>query len=251
LAARNSKSSLEKRLERLQKQNGGTIKIESIAAIVDETVSSVMSEVLEKDHTLVHELELLRQYIDEAKAEITDLRPDDVKKEHLPIASGELDAIVKATEDATNEIMDATEVIGQLGDTIGGDHADAIFDATMRIYQACGFQDITGQRVTKIVATLKHIEDKVDALAIAFGDSNIDKIKKAPKTKTKKSAKKPAKKLAKNAPKKAAKKSKDKSPGKKIDNNKAVADDDLLEGPQLPGDAIKQDEVDALLASFD
>ena len=243
MAAKKPKSGLEKRLEKLQKQDGGTIKIESIAAIVDETVSSAISEVLEKDHTLVHELELLLEYIDAAKSEIADLRPDEVKTQHLPSASGELDAIVKATEVATNEIMDATEVVSQIGDKIGGEAGDEIFDATMRIYQACGFQDITGQRINKIVSTLKHIEDKVDALAAAFGDGSADKPKKP--------AKKVAKKSTKKTPKKAAKKSPKKSSGKKIDDNSSIADADLLEGPQLPGDAIKQDEVDALLASFD
>jgi len=56
LATRKTKSNLEKKLEKLQKQDGGTIKIESIAAIVDETVSSAISAVLKKDSTLVHEL---------------------------------------------------------------------------------------------------------------------------------------------------------------------------------------------------
>ncbi len=203
MATRKTQSDLEKKLEKLQKQNGGTIKIESIAEFVDETISGAISAVLKKDHTLVHELKLLREYIDDAKAEITDLRPDEVKTHHLPNASGELNAIVKATEVATNEIMDATEVVGTIGDTIGGEHGEAIFDATMRIYQACGFQDITGQRVTKIIATLQHIEDKVDALAIAFGDGSDKKANKSVKTPAKKPVKKPVKKSVKKSGKKS------------------------------------------------
>ena len=210
---------------------------------------------LKKDSTLIHELELLGQYIADAKAEIAELRPDDLKNEHLPAASDELDEIVKATEVATHEIMDATEIIGQIGDEIGGDQGNSIFETTMRIYQACGFQDITGQRINKIVGTLKHIEDKVDALALAFGDGGGAKIKKPPqkqtKKPTKKSVKKAVAKTAKKLPKKTTKKSPKKSLGKKSDNKKTVDDADLLGGPQLPGDAIKQDEVDALLASFD
>ena len=251
MAARKSKGSLETKLKKLQKQDGGTIKIESIAEIVDETDSSAISAVLEKEHNLVHELELLREYIDDAKAEISSLRPDEVKTQHLPNASGEPDAIVKATEVATNEIMNATEVVGQIADTIGGDQGSAIFDATMRIYEACGFQDITGQRITKIISTLQHIEDKVDALAVAFGDGSAKKVKKSPKKPLKKSAKKSTKPSAKKPAKKVAKKAAKKSPGKKIDDTKAIADADLLDGPQLPGDAIRQDEVDALLSSFD
>ncbi len=255
MATRKTKSDLEKKLEKIQKQDGGTIKIESIAVIVDETVSRAMSEVLKKDSTLIHELELLSQYIADAKAEIAKLRPDDLKNVYLPSASGELDAIVKATEVATHEIMDATEVIGQIGDEIGGNHGDTIFDTTMRIYQACGFQDITGQRINKIVGALKHVEDKVDALTLAFGDGSGKQTKKSPKKQTKKPAKKTVISTAKKSSKKTAKKSTKKPPkkslGKKSDKKQAVADADLLGGPQLPGDAIKQDEVDALLASFD
>lgn len=232
MATRKSEGSLEKKLAKLQKQEGGTIKIESIVTLVDETVSSAMSDALKKDKSLIRELELLGQYIADAKSEIADLRPDEVKTQYLPDASGELDAIVKATEVATNEIMDATESIGEIGDAVGGDQGQAIFDATMRIYQACGFQDITGQRINKVVGTLKHIEDKVDALTEAFGDGAP---KKSPKKKAKKSAKKPAKKSA----------------GKKAKDKKIISDADLLDGPQLPDEAIKQDEIDALLASFD
>ena len=51
-------------------------------------------------------------------------------------------------------------------------------DATTRIYEACSFQDITGQRITKVVKALHGIEEKVDAFVAAFGDE-IEKYKKA------------------------------------------------------------------------
>ena len=240
MATRKNSLRLTKKLEALQKQDGGTIKIESIAGVVEETVNAVIEKVSAKDHELSAELQLLSKYIDDAKAEISSLRPDDVKTEFLPSASNELDAIVEATEVATHEIMDATDMIGEAADEIGGTQGDLLMDATMRIYQACGFQDITGQRITKIVTALKHIEVKIDALADAFGD--VPKKKKKKKAAPKKSAKKTDKKTA-------AKKSN--TTRKKSDKSKVQSDADLLEGPQLPGDAIKQDEVDALLASFD
>ena len=45
-------------------------------------------------------------------------------------------------------------------------------DATTRIYEACGFQDITGQRITKVVATLKAIERKVAQIVATFGGAS-------------------------------------------------------------------------------
>jgi len=237
LAVRKKKRSLELELKKLQKQVGGTFDIESISVFVEESVASEISDILATNSILVNELENLQRYIREAKSEISNLRPEEVKSNFLPQASGELNAIVEATETATNEIMDATESIGQIGDKIGGEHADVISEMTMRIYQACGFQDITGQRITKIIDVFKHIEDKVDALTHAYRGVSSNELGNSTGKKA--------------ASKRAPKKKRKKSPGKKIDEQQPKADADLLGGPQLPGDAIKQDEVDALLASFD
>ncbi len=92
-------------------------------------------------------------------------------------------------------------------------------DATTRIYEGCGFQDITGQRVTKVVKTLKDIEERIDALVAAFG-SEIEKVKAD-------------------------------QPEPEEKEEKKDCDEDVLHGPQLAKDAKSQAEVDALLASFD
>ena len=50
-----------------------------------------------------------------------------------------------------------------------GEPAAKLQDATTRIYEACSFQDITGQRITKVVAALKAIEAKVAQIVATFG----------------------------------------------------------------------------------
>lgn len=173
---------------------------------------------VERQKILFDELEDLALYIRTAKQEIARLRPDEVKEEYLPAATDELDAIVAATAEATNTIMDAVEIVENVMGDVADDPSERLMGATTRIYEACSFQDITGQRIGKVVTTLKHIEEKIDALVDAFGDE-ISLIKK-------------------NMPQE-----------KSID--KGVTDQDLLEGPQL-GDAAKsQSEIDDLLASFD
>ena len=72
--------------------------------------------------------------------------------------------------------MDATEQIEGLMDKVDPEDASVIMEATSTIYEACGFQDITGQRTTKVVKALKDIEEKIDALVEAFG-SEIEKFK--------------------------------------------------------------------------
>ena len=87
-----------------------------------------------------------------AKAAIANLKPEDVKSDYLPAASDELDAIIEATEVAADEIMLAAEKIDAIGGELGGDNGDKLADLTVQIYTACGFQDITGQRIAKVVS---------------------------------------------------------------------------------------------------
>src|SRR5690349_2664120 len=56
------------------------------------------------DKGLYLELKRLAAFIEQTKSEIAALRPDEVKLAFLPKATDELDAIVKATAEATNRI---------------------------------------------------------------------------------------------------------------------------------------------------
>ncbi len=163
------------------------------------------------------ELESLAAYIDAAKQEIAAIRPENVKEELLPSATDELDAIVEATADATNVIMDNCERVEGVMGGVSAEVSDTLMEATTRIYEACTFQDITGQRIGKVVTALKSIEERIDALLYTLGDGKAPKPKAKPKPKTK----------------------------------QEIADADLLEGPQLGDKAKSQAEIDDLLASFD
>ena len=90
--------------------------------------------------------------------------------EHLPSATDQLDAIVGSTEEATNGILQAMESLEALVGEMSPELGEKVTDAVTQVYESCNFQDITGQRITKVVKALKHIEAKVDALVGAFGD---------------------------------------------------------------------------------
>jgi chemotaxis protein CheZ len=208
------------RLDELRDTYGDTVQVEEVVEVVDSLLSTMKGDVTSADMELYNELESLADYIHSAKAEIAQLRPDDVKEKYLSSASDELDAIVEATADATNNIMDATEMVEEVMGDVTPEVSDKLMEATTKIYEACTFQDITGQRITKVVNALKHIEEKIDALVEAFG-SEIEKYK-----------------------------SENPSPADD-DAPKVITDDDLLEGPQLEGQGRSQEDIDALLASFD
>ena len=212
---------LATRLQELGREPGGSVKVEEIAEVVEAILTTMQGDLSAVDVRLYEELESLSRFISEAKSDIAALRPDEVKDEFLPKAADELDAIVEATAEATNSIMDAVGEIEEVMSKLKGKNSERLMDATPKIYEACGFQDITGQRITKVVGALQHIEEKVDALLNAFGDE-IAKYKAAnPKTE--------------EAPV----------------EEPIPADEDLLHGPQKKEAAMSQADIDALLNSFD
>lgn len=195
------------------------VKVSEISGVVENIMATMRGDLTASDLHLYSELQALANYIHDAKSDIAALRPDEVRDDYLPTAADELDAIVQATETATNTIMDAAEQIEAVMEGLDEIQADKLMEATTNIYEACGFQDITGQRITKVVKALKDIEDKIDALVTAFG-SDIDKVKES-------------------------------MPKQEKPSDAPMTDDDLLGGPQMVDEASTQAEIDALLASFD
>ncbi len=99
--------------------------------------------------------------ISRMKQEIGRLRPGEIRQSHIPEAGRELDAIVEATESATHQIMEQAEAIME-ADAVDADaYRAAVQAAAMGIFEACSFQDITGQRIGKVVETLHLIERRV------------------------------------------------------------------------------------------
>ena len=167
------------------------------------------------------EMRALAVCIEQTKKEIAALRPSGTEEDRLLVVSNELEAIVQATEHATQGILEAAEKLDNLGqqlqaageaDPFVKSVADEIADTIISIYEACNFQDITGQRINKVVKTLEYVEQRVIAMISIWGDEAIAEIKPVSTT--------------------------------------SHVDDEskLLNGPQLAAQAISQDEIDKLFA---
>lgn len=65
--------------------------------------------------------------------------------------------------------MDAAEAVEGVAATLEPAASSALMDAVTKIYEASSFQDITGQRITKVVRTLQSLENKLASLTEAFG----------------------------------------------------------------------------------
>ena len=134
-----------------------------IESAVREVLCSLSGDLTLREAALLGELHELGRTVARAKAEIAALSVDDITGQHIPSATDELDAIVQHTADATNEILDACERIEGIQGKIGKRPAADLGAEVTRIYEACSFQDITGQRIAKVVAALKAIERRIEA----------------------------------------------------------------------------------------
>jgi chemotaxis protein CheZ len=186
----------------------------AVASVVEAVLASLSGDLSVADLKLYRELHELARYIADAKREIAEVQPHDIS-ERIPAATDELDAVVDHTAEATGTILDAAESVEKLVSAMPPPMGNIVGAAVTRIYEACNFQDITGQRITKVVTTLKYIEQKVDALLAAFGEG----VRSAPP------AAEPA-----AAPRDDAR---------------------LMTGPQLPASANNQADIDTILAQLD
>ncbi len=116
--------------------------------------------------------------IGRAKSEIAAIKHPLAKNDPMEAASNELDAIVQATESATNTILDANEAIERAIHEIAVTHhddklvmamTDEIAGHVIAILEACNFQDLTGQRITKVVNTIRFVEDRILAMIAIWG----------------------------------------------------------------------------------
>ena len=204
-------------VDRLRSGDHLPISLPDVAAVTEVLMRSLESYFKSIDLTLYKECQELADYIDEARSEITSLSPTGEDSAGIPRAGKELDAIVEATESATDTIMQAAEDLMSFETESLDDYKDHLNTEVMKIFEACSFQDITGQRISKVVKTLNHVEDRVGKLISILGithSNNADGDVKSI-----------------------------------LDSDTAEIDDDgdLLNGPALSGEGIDQSEIDSLL----
>lgn len=160
------------------------------------------------DPTIGDAVGTLREIVTGLSNDVAALNLDELISQTIPKAIADLETTVTETAAAVDRIMDATEKVDC-----------GASEATMDIYEACSFQDITGQRMTNVSTALESVRSRVDGLLAAL-DGRIDGT------------------VGSAAPSAAT----EAHDGRR---------NDLLNGPQLPGAGSSQDDVDALLAEFD
>lgn len=92
----------------------------------------------------------------------------------------ELDAVLKDSEQATQKILAAAEDIDQAANNLSAalkgeieqGLAQDIRDRVIQVFEACNFQDLTSQRVAKVMATLDRTEKEIRRVLAALQEAN-------------------------------------------------------------------------------
>ena len=226
---------LQQQIDRLSASTADMVPMAEVRKLLDAVRSLLQGEFDDEnlDHSsLLGELGEVARMISQAKRELRDFNPGVLQDEKLPEASDQLDAIVKTTEAATHKIMDncerltanlerardrllASPTAAQDPDLMVG-MEDAISEAGVsitEIYEACNFQDLTGQRIQKIVRTMREVERQILRMVIVFSLQKADKAKLLDQEQ----------------------------------RDKLMNDAELLNGPQLPGQSMAQEDIDDIL----
>ena len=130
---------------------------------------------------LREETEGIRRVLDRTRQEIAALHAGTARGIGYPRAARELDAIAENAERATQQILDAAEEIEDAASTLAASVkrkqaqalAQDIHDHVIRIFEACNFQDLSGQRIAKVVATLAFVEEHVARMMEIWGTDAV------------------------------------------------------------------------------
>ncbi len=144
---------------------------------VGEQFLTKFREELSEAAKLKVELDAMYEAIAQTKREIATLhQTTGSESDEMHRVTNELDAVVTGTEGATETILCSAEIIDEMANTLsarlaGQDQelANDIQDNVIKIFEACNFQDLTGQRITKVVSTLRFVEDRIIQMMNIWG----------------------------------------------------------------------------------
>ena len=138
---------------------------------------------IEQCEKLKVELDLIYDAISRTKREIAVLHGKSFNGEEMAKVNGELGAVVGGTEEATQQILEAAESIDNAATALGKNTSpdqqkllsEEIQERVVSIFEACNFQDLTGQRIKKVMTTMKFIEHHITVMMEIWG--GVDAIK--------------------------------------------------------------------------
>jgi chemotaxis protein CheZ len=153
--------------------------LQALRDLIERRSSASVHDAREPDRLrlLKEETDGIQRAISHTKQEIASVQVRAFDGEAHTHVTRQLDAVVESAECATQQILDAAEKIEEDADTLVAclkreqerALAQDIEDHAIRIFEACNFQDLTGQRITKVIATLEFVEERIARMMAIWG----------------------------------------------------------------------------------
>jgi chemotaxis protein CheZ len=144
--------------------------IRALRALVETRTARPESQVAtqaQEVRKLKIELDVIGSAIKETRSEIVNLQDQGFDSSRVARVTKELEAVFGNTSDATDRILKAAEEIDVRAHTLAAilknsnekGLAQDIQEHVTAVFEACNFHDLTGQRISKVAATLKMVEE--------------------------------------------------------------------------------------------
>lgn len=148
----------------------------SLRAFVDRRIAELSAEVSSSVQLMGMTEEALGNRIAEVHAQIARLIA--IPASNARNSGMELEAVVQATESAADTILEAAEAIQTWLDE-GGNDTIALATLTEKvndIFQACSFQDLTGQRIRRAIKQLQQVETMLEGMVPGIGTPDAPRL---------------------------------------------------------------------------
>ncbi len=211
-------ATLPERIAALREETGGQVDLDAVEGIAESIVTTLESEDVPSALGLRERIDEFLDVYHRAEETLAPLLSPDFRRIRLSEAIDHLGEVVAESEAATHRILEVVERIEATAARGRGARAQALQRDATEILEAANFQDITGQRVNKVLKTIQMLATSLDETAAAFEQFGLG-----------------------HPDREESRDSQD--PGND--------DDSLMHGPQLAQDALSQDDIDALFDSLD
>jgi chemotaxis protein CheZ len=148
-------------VDSIAQERHGDISLVELLGLSKLMIESLQSVIEAEDGELGDEVRSIAQHIQRTQAELHRLPPRELTEQVLPEADGDLHEVVRSTETATQSILDSAERIMSANSTDADAYRQVVDEAVVSIFEACCFQDLTGQRIRRVVDTLNYVNRHV------------------------------------------------------------------------------------------
>ena len=151
-----------------------------LLAAIDRLERAVAGDQVAQDlNRLRAHLKEMATAIARTKGEIAVIHAVERDHSHLYVASEALDSITRQTEQATSDILAGAEHIQESAwalrqNGVNASLCDELDRRATEIYTACSFQDLTSQRIAKIIQTLRYLEGSINAMIAIWDGADAD-----------------------------------------------------------------------------